>query len=99
MADTLTDKDLIVLLSLATGPKHGYAVMQDVRDLSGRAMGPGTLYSVIPKLEQLSLIEALATKDRRTPYRLTAKGRGAVRAEVAKLRSLVAVARQRVAAL
>jgi DNA-binding PadR family transcriptional regulator len=95
----VTEKDLLVLLSLATGPKHGYAVMQDVRELSGRAMGPGTLYSVIPKLEQMGFIEALPTKDRRTPYRLTGKGRGALRAEVTKRGHLMTVARQRVASL
>lgn len=98
MSETLTEKDLLVLLSLAAGPKHGYAVMQDVREMTGRAMGPGTLYFVIPKLEQVGLIEALPPLDRRMPYRLTGKGRGALRSEVARLRTLTAIAGQRMGA-
>jgi DNA-binding PadR family transcriptional regulator len=65
---------LLILVSLANGPKHGYAIMEDVETLCGTRMGPGTLYAALPRLEHLGLIEALPADDRRRPYRLTASG-------------------------
>ncbi len=67
---------LLILVSLGEGPKHGYAIMTDVEAGSGRAMGPGTLYAALARLEERGLIEALPAVDRRRPYRLTAVGAG-----------------------
>lgn len=71
----LTPAMLHVLLALADGDKHGYAIMTDVREFAGVDMGPGTLYGAITRLENKGFIKALSTQDRRRPYRLTALGR------------------------
>ena len=84
------DPALLVLTSLADGPKHGYAITQDVRELSGIALGPGTLYGVLARLEERGLIEPLPAEARRHPYRLTGAGGAALHDE---LRSLERVAR------
>jgi DNA-binding PadR family transcriptional regulator len=86
-----TDPGLLVLTSLAGGPKHGYAITVDVEQVAGVRLGPGTLYGALSRLEGRGLIEALPADDRRRPYRLTADGRSALEAE---LRTLEAVARR-----
>src|SRR5512133_3544034 len=68
------DPGVLVLASLAGGPKHGYAITRDVAELAGVTLGPGTLYGALARLEEKELIEALPAEDRRRPYRLTAAG-------------------------
>jgi DNA-binding PadR family transcriptional regulator len=68
------EPSLLILVSLSDGPKHGYAIMQDVERGSGRPMGAGTLYAALARLEEEGLIEPLTPVDRRRPYRLTAVG-------------------------
>lgn len=68
------EPSLLILVSLSDGPKHGYAIMQDVESGTGRPMGAGTLYAALVRLEELGLVEALPPEDRRRPYRLTAVG-------------------------
>lgn len=77
-----SDPSLLVLVSLAEGPKHGYALTKDIEAFSGISLGPGTLYGCITRLEQRGLIEALPAEDRRNPYRLTAAGAAALREEL-----------------
>ena len=67
-----------MLTSLAEGPKHGYAITQDVQRLSGVRLGPGTLYGALARLEDKGLIEALPAQARRRPYRLTGAGSAAL---------------------
>ena len=86
-----TDPGLLVLTSLAGGPKHGYAITVDVEEVAGIRLGPGTLYGALSRLEGRGLIEALPADDRRRPYRLTAEGRSALEAE---LRTMEAVTRR-----
>ena len=86
-----TDPGLLVLTSLAEGPKHGYAITLDVEEFSGVKLGPGTLYGALSRLESRGLIEALPADDRRRPYRLTAAGSMALEQE---LQELQAVTRQ-----
>ena len=80
MSQGLTDlgrfaePSLYILVSLSEGPKHGYAIMTDVEELSGVPLGPGTLYGALARLEGRGLIEALEPIERRRPYRLTALG-------------------------
>jgi DNA-binding PadR family transcriptional regulator len=70
---------LLILVALADGPKHGYAIMTDVEGIGGSPLGPGTLYAALGRLERRSLIEALPAEDRRRrPYRLTAIGSAAL---------------------
>jgi DNA-binding PadR family transcriptional regulator len=73
-----SDPGLLVLTSLAGGPKHGYAITADVEELCGLRLGPGTLYGALARLESHGLIEALPTDDRRRPYRLTGAGEAAL---------------------
>ena len=68
------EPSLLILTSLSDGPKHGYAIMQDVEQSTGRPMGAGTLYAALVRLEEQGLVEPLAPVDRRRPYRLTAVG-------------------------
>jgi DNA-binding PadR family transcriptional regulator len=82
------DPELLILTSLAGGPKHGYAIMADVESMSGVRLGPGTLYGAIPRLEQAALIEAVRSEDRRRPYRLTGRGADSLRARLESMRGL-----------
>ena len=82
-----TEQALLVLASLAAGPKHGYAIARDVRALTGIAIGPGTLYVVIARLERQGRVRRLPAEGRRQPYALTRAGAEALRAESAHLRS------------
>ncbi len=82
------DPSLLVMTSLAEGPKHGYAIMQDVAAESGVRLGPGTLYGVIARLRGRGLIEPLPSADRRRPYRITAEGSRALAAQLARMRKV-----------
>ena len=62
---------LLVLVSLADGPKHGYAMIKDIERVAGQTLGPGTLYGAITRLEVEKWIEPLPAEDSRRPYRLT----------------------------
>src|SRR3981081_4018036 len=71
-----SEPSLLVLASLADGPKHGYAIMRDVAEFHGTRMEPGTLYGALARLERQGWIAPLPAEDRRRPYRLTAEGAG-----------------------
>jgi DNA-binding PadR family transcriptional regulator len=81
---------LLILVSLAEAPKHGYSMTEDIETLAGVRLGPGTLYGALARLEARGFIEPLKSEDRRNPYRLTAVGERALRA---RLDSMLAVAR------
>jgi DNA-binding PadR family transcriptional regulator len=80
-----SDPPLLVLASLANGPKHGHAMIEDIASLCGTRLGPGTLYGAITRLEQQRWIEALAPEERRQPYRITAAGLRVLRAKLTTL--------------
>jgi DNA-binding PadR family transcriptional regulator len=92
-----TEPALLILVSLADGPKHGYAMIEDIRRLAGATLGAGTLYGALARLERLGHIEALAPHDRRVPYRLTPSGRVLLQAHLAGLRRLTAAGMRRLA--
>jgi DNA-binding PadR family transcriptional regulator len=69
------DAGLLVLISLAAGPRHGHAIYLDVAEFAGVRLGPGTLYGAISRLESNGLIEPMDADGRRRPYRLTEPGR------------------------
>jgi DNA-binding PadR family transcriptional regulator len=69
-----SEPGLLILISLADGPKHGYAMLEDIEALAAVRLGPGTLYGALARLERLGLIAALAPEERRRPYRLTNAG-------------------------
>jgi len=86
---------LLVLVSLSSGPKHGYAIMSDVASFSGTRIGPGTLYAVLARLEQRGLIEPLEANERRRPYRLTDGGAASLDAQLREMDRLMRAARLR----
>ena len=90
-----SDPGLLVLISLAAGPRHGHAMLRDIGEFSGARLGPGTLYGAIERLEQDGLIEPLPTEARRTPYRLTHEGARYLAGRADALERLVGVLRQR----
>lgn len=99
----LTEATFFILLSLSPSPKHGYAIMQEVKELSNERIkfSTGTLYGAIRRLLEQGWIKRVAdpkpnpTDRERKAYALTDKGRKMVNAEVERLRSLLATAEQR----
>jgi len=94
----LSSEALLILVSLAAGPKHGYAIQQDIHAVSGRRLGPGTLYGAIARLEGAGLIEAMMERGARRPYRLTPAGTTHLRTELASLKILTQAGTRRLAA-
>jgi DNA-binding PadR family transcriptional regulator len=88
---------LLILVSLAGGPKHGYAITEDIASFADVRFGPGSLYGAIARLESRGLIEAMEAEDRRNPYRLTAVGDKALRARLASLQAVAKVGQRRLA--
>jgi DNA-binding PadR family transcriptional regulator len=93
-----SEPSLLVLASLVEGPKHGYAIMQDVAAFHGTRLEPGTLYGVLARLEPRGWIEALPEAGRRRPYRLTQTGAEVLRAHLGSLERVVGTARARLSA-
>jgi DNA-binding PadR family transcriptional regulator len=98
----LTPAVFHVLLALAGGERHGYAIMQEVTaSTDGRIkMGAGTLYGTVKRLLEAKLIEESDERpdpklddERRRYYRLTAVGEQVVRAEARRYEEIVALAR------
>src|SRR5215207_3453731 len=89
---------LLILISLADAPKHGYAMTEDIAAIADVKLGPGTLYGAIARLETRGLIEAMESADRRNPYRLTALGEKALRLRLATLEAVARAGRQRLSA-
>ncbi len=79
---------LLILTSLAEGPKHGYAIIEDVAGFAGVRLGRGTLYGALARLEAHGLIESLPGEDRRRPYRLTGLGREVLAEQLASIQRL-----------
>jgi DNA-binding PadR family transcriptional regulator len=84
------DPPVLILTSLASGPKHGHALLLDIESFAGVRLGPGTLYGAIGRLEERGLIEPVTSEGRARPYRLTADGSAVLEAMLAELRSIVA---------
>ncbi len=88
----LTEGVYYILLSLYR-PMHGYGIMQNIRELSGGRlqMGAGTLYGALNTLLSRGYIRALggALDARKKEYEITAPGRAAVAAELARLEELL----------
>jgi DNA-binding PadR family transcriptional regulator len=89
------DANLLILTSLAAGPKHGYAMIEDIQLITGLRLGPGTLYGAIGRLEAEGMIEALQSDDRRRPYQITLLGRRHLETEIGGMKGLVAIGLRR----
>jgi DNA-binding PadR family transcriptional regulator len=99
----LTPAAFHILLALADGEKHGYAIMQTITQRSAGQVrvGPGTLYGLIKRMLADGWIEELDERpdpalddERRRYYRLTGLGQRIAAAEAGRLAALVAAARQ-----
>jgi DNA-binding PadR family transcriptional regulator len=95
MEARFTDPSVLILVSLAGGPKHGYALIKDIEQIAGSTLGPGTLYGALSRLEQRGLVEALPAEDRRRPYRITAAGASAVQAYLEHARQVTGLGLRR----
>ena len=98
----LTPAVFHVLLAIAGGERHGYAIMQEIAEHTGgrMKMGPGTLYGTIKRLLAARLIEESDERpdpklddERRRYYRLTGIGQRVVKAEAQRHAAMVEVAR------
>ena len=102
-AKPLTEPVLLILMSLADKPRHGYALMKDIETLSsGRVrLSTGTLYGALRRLLQDAWIERFEQKDtsrEKQAYRLTAAGRKQLRLELDRMRQLTRAATARLRA-
>lgn len=94
---------LLILLSLAEQPRHGYSILKDVEEMSGGrvVLSTGTLYGALGRLLDNRWIERFAEDDAsrdRQAYRLTSKGRANLRAEAVRVKQLARLASLRVSA-
>jgi len=97
----LPPAQLHILLALADGEKHGYAVMSEVEQMTQGdvSMGPGTLYGAIKRMLNAGLIEESDDRpdpdlddERRRYYRVTGFGARVLSAELARLEQLIRTA-------
>lgn len=98
----LSEPVLLILLSLAERPRHGYSILKNVEEMSdGRVtLSTGTLYGALRRLLEDCWIERFREEDGsrgRQAYRLSARGRQILRAEVSRLKHLTKVASLRMA--
>ena len=101
---SLSPPEFQILLALADGEKHGYAIMQEVHARTGgrTRLGPGTLYGAIKRMLRGALIEEAEERpdpqlddQRRRYYRLTDAGRRVAVAEAERIAELVRTARDK----
>jgi DNA-binding PadR family transcriptional regulator len=95
----LTPAVFHILLALAEGPLHGYAIMQAVEESAGAElrMGPGTIYGSLQRMEEAGLLREVSTRgdDRRRLFSLLPAGRRALEGEANRLARLAALVRSK----
>lgn len=93
----LTPAVFHLLLALADGPLHGYAIAKAVAEHTSEAirLGPGTLYGTLTRMVDSDLVREHSQDERRRTYELTPLGRAAAKAEARRLAELVTVARSK----
>ncbi len=90
-----SDPSLLILSSLASEPKHGYAMIADIEQFSGTHLEVGTLYGALARLEKQGWIEPLPMIERRRPYQLTGTGKAVLREQLATMSRVVSTGLQR----
>ena len=88
------DPTVLILASLAGGPKHGYLLATDIAEFAGAELRPGTLYGAITRLEERGLIAPTGSRgddDRRRTYEITAEGRRVLEEAVRSMRTIADV--------
>jgi DNA-binding PadR family transcriptional regulator len=96
-AEPLTEAVLLILLSLAEQPRHGYSILKDVEEMSSGqvVLSTGTLYGALRRLLGDGWIERFEEEDAsrdRHAYRLTANGRKSLQVEIARMKYLTRLA-------
>jgi DNA-binding PadR family transcriptional regulator len=91
-----SDRSILVLTSLADGPKHGYALIKDIADFAGVKLGAGTLYGALAQLERTGLVEALPAEERRHPYQITPAGREHLRERLSESARIAEIGLRRI---
>lgn len=97
----LSEPVLLILLSLAGQPRHGYSILKDVERMSdGRVvLSTGTLYGALRRLLDEKWIERVKEEDTsrgRQAYRLTSRGRSNLQLEVGRMKHLTRLASLRI---
>ena len=95
----LTSAAFFILFALAEGERHGYRIMQDVRELSAGSvsMGPATLYTTIQRLTDRCFVVEVDSPlhTRRRMYSLSSAGSGLLHAEFQRQADVLSLARKR----
>ena len=86
---------MLILASLASGSKHGDAIMTDIEAFSGVAIGPGTLYTAITRLVEKKLIVPKASPGRQRPYELTRNGASQLARQLKEMQNVAAAGLER----
>jgi DNA-binding PadR family transcriptional regulator len=94
-AGPASDPELLILSSLASGAKHGYAIMADVEATWGVTLGPGTLYTAISRLVEQKLVTPDPVSGRQRPYRLSSKGGAVLEERLTALQRVASVGLRR----
>ncbi|MGI5200467.1 PadR family transcriptional regulator [Spirillospora sp. CA-108201] len=83
------DAQMLVLTVLAGRPLHGYAINTAIEELTGRRLGPGSLYGALSRLEARGLIEPAGqdaeARQRHRTMRITDPGRESLQAELEQM--------------
>ena len=90
-----SDPELLILSSLASGPKHGSAILGDIQAFAGVTLGPGTLYTAITRLVEKELIAPESGTGRQRPYRLTPEGATGLSEQLHDMRRVAAAGLRR----
>jgi DNA-binding PadR family transcriptional regulator len=99
----LSEPVLLILMSLASQPRHGYALLKDIEVLSGGRvrLSTGTLYGALRRLLEEVWIERFEQEDtsrEKQAYRLTAAGHRQLRQELDRMKQLTSAAAVRLGA-
>lgn len=94
-----TEPAVLILISLAEQPRHGYAICDDIEQIAGHRPGPGTLYGAIARLESRGFITPEKAQGNRSIYRLTKAGSQALDSRLRAMEHVTRLGRKRLAAI
>lgn len=89
------DISLLILISLAEEDKHGYAIMEDLKNNFSIELGAGTLYGAISRLEKNNLIKPVITEDRKIPYKITEEGKRLLSFQLEHINKIISTGKSR----
>lgn len=92
-----TEPAVLILISLAGRPRHGYAITDDIEHVTGHRPGPGTLYGALARLESRGFIKPEQPRSNRCTYELTSEGMHALRARLNAMEAVARLGQERLA--